>query len=68
MAIDPKLTAREGCIQHADGSISDAGFHDIEDEPPMSRAEVMRLRERALAQGMTHAELDEYFPLSGEPD
>lgn len=66
MAIDRTKLAREGCIRSADGTISDAGFHDIDNEPPMSRAAVMQIRERALEQGMTEAHLDVYFPLPDE--
>lgn len=63
MAIDRNQPAGEGCIRAADGTISDAAFHDLDDDPPMSRAEAIRLRERARERGMPEAEIDRYFPV-----
>ena len=69
MAIDPKrYQPGEGCIRHADGSITDAGFFDLDDEPPMSRAVVLDLRERSRGRGMSEVDLDHYLPLPDEAE
>ena len=54
----------EGCIRHADGLITDADFwDDMLDNPEGERASLLQSRERALAQGMSRAEVDKYLPL-----
>lgn len=57
----------EGCIRHADGSITDADFwDDMLDNPEAERLSLLRSRERALALGMSQAEVDKYLPLEGD--
>jgi hypothetical protein len=68
MAMDPKpRRPGEGCIRHADGSITDADFwDDMLDNPEADRLSLLRSRARARLQGMSEADLDRYLPLSDE--
>lgn len=66
--MDPKPhQPGEGCIRHADGSITDADFwDDMLDNPETEQLSLLQSRKRALAQGMSQAEVDKYLPLEGD--
>jgi hypothetical protein len=60
MAMDPKPhQPGEGCIRHADGSITDTDFwDDMLNNPEAERLSLLQSRKRALAQGMSQAEVE----------
>ena len=63
MRIDPNTPAREGCIRATDGTVSDAGFHDLDDELPLTGADVIKSRERLLDRGWSEEDVESVFPI-----
>ena len=56
--------SREFYREGEDGKKEDAFLHDeILDNPEAARSTRLRIRERALAQGMSQEDVDKYLPL-----